>query len=106
VGRGESRVLPARLAWSDNHSNDNMVLVQWQDDARSFELVVVNLAPHRSQCFAPVSTRGLAAGSWRMTDLLGHEAYERNGQEMAVRGLYLDVPPHAAQLFRFERADR
>lgn len=103
VGRGEGRVLPTRRAWSDNRSDESMVLAQWQDDERRFELVVVNLAPHRSQCYAPLSVRGLAAGSWRMTDRLGHEAYERDGEEMSARGLYLDVPPHAAQLFQFER---
>ena len=103
VGRGEGRVLPTHRAWSDNRSDESMVLAQWQDDERRFELVVVNLAPYRSQCYAPLSARGLAAGSWRMTDLLGHEAYERNGEEMSARGLYLDVPPHAAQLFHFER---
>lgn len=103
VGRGVGRVLPTRRAWSDNRSDESMVLAQWQEDERRFELVVVNLATHRSQCYAPVSARGLAACSWRMSDILGDETYERSGAEMSERGLYLDVPPHAAQLFRFER---
>jgi glycosidase len=106
AGRGEGRVLRTRRAWSDNRSDESMVLVQWQgDDERRFDLVVVNLGPHRSQCYAPISARGLARGSWRMTDLLGSERYERDGAETSARGLYLDVPPHAAQVFRFERID-
>jgi hypothetical protein len=104
AGRGEGRVLRTRRAWSDNRSDESMVVVQWQgDDERRFDLVVVNLGPHRSQCYAPISARGLALGSWRMADLLGSERYERDGAETSERGLYLDVPPHAAQVFRFER---
>ena len=37
-----------------------------------------------------------------MTDLLGTERYERVGSDIAQQGLYLDLPPHGAQLFHFE----
>jgi uncharacterized protein YcgL (UPF0745 family) len=37
-----------------------------------------------------------------MKDLLGQEAYKRSGDDLQSQGLYLDVPPHAAQLFHFE----
>ena len=62
----------------------------------------MNLAPHRSQCYVPVSVPELAGHNWTLRDLLGTETYERFGDDLAHQGLYLDVPGHGAQLFHFE----
>ena len=76
--------------------------MQWQRQAPEFDLVVVNLAPHRSQCYAPLSIEHLAAHNWEMKDLLGEERYQRSGDDLQSQGLYLDLPAHGAQLFHFE----
>jgi len=102
IGRGDGHVLNPREAAPGNASARNFVLVQWQTPLPEFDLVVANLAPHRSQCFAPLSARGLAGCDWALKDLLGIEEYARSGAELARQGLYLDVPPNAAQLFHFE----
>ena len=64
--------------------------------------MVVNLAGARSQCYVPLSVPELAEHHWTMTDLLGAERYERVGSDIAQQGLYLDLPPYGAQLFRFQ----
>jgi hypothetical protein len=102
VGRGRGVILTPRPAWAGNPTAQNMVLVQWQASPPDFSLAVVNLAPHRSQCYAPLNPEGLADQNWRLTDLLGCEEYRRSGTELARGGLYLDVPGHAAQLFDFK----
>ncbi len=102
VGRGSSGVLAPRSAWAGNDTARNFVIVQWQDRAPRFDLVVVNLAPHRSQCYAPLTIESLAAHNWAMKDLLGQEFYKRSGDDLHNQGLYLDLPPHGAQLFHFE----
>jgi glycosidase len=66
---------------------------------REFDLVAVNLAPHRSQCYVPLKIPDLAAFNWSMRDLLGTEAYERFGSDLEAQGLYLDLPEHGAQIF-------
>lgn len=101
VGRGTDRILTPRRAWADNPTSDNIIVIQWQLHSQEFELVVVNLAPHRSQCYVPLQVEKIASCDWRMCDLLGEECYERYGQDLA-QGLYLDLPAHAAQLFRFQ----
>jgi glycosidase len=105
IGRGDCDLVAAAPAWEGNGSHDAFTLLQWQrgDDDGAFDLVVVNHRDHRAQCWAQLSARGLGGGSWQLHDLLGHERYERSGDELASRGLYLDVAPHAAQLFRFRR---
>jgi hypothetical protein len=101
VGQGDAQILPPRAAWQDNPTSRNFVLVQWQGRPRGFDLVVVNLAPHRSQCYAPLSAAPLPDYDWTMRDLLGTERYSRHGADLKRDGLYLDLPAHGAQLFQF-----
>ena len=37
-----------------------------------------------------------------MADLLSDEQHERYGDDLEKQGLYLDLPPHGAQLFHFQ----
>ena len=102
VGHGKGELLKPRAAWPDNPTAQNFVIVQWQSRARGFEVVVVNLAPHRSQCYAPLTVQHLATHNWAMKDLLGQEFYKRSGDDLQNQGLYLDLPAHGAQLFQFK----
>jgi hypothetical protein len=102
VGRGMGEVLAPRPAWPDNPTARNFAIVQWQSQPPAFDLVVVNFAPHRSQGYAPLTVPGLAAHHWLMKDLLGDEQYKRAGSDLESQGLYLDLPAHGAQVFRFE----
>ena len=102
VGQGEFQVLAPRAAWPGNPTSENFIIVQWQAAAPDFDLVVVNLAAHRSQCYAPLSVAKLAEHNWALRDRLSPESYERFGADLASQGLYLDLPAHGAQLFHFE----
>jgi hypothetical protein len=102
VGQGRGELSKPRAAWPDNLTAQNLIIVQWQRQAPTFDLVAVNLAPHRSQCYAPLSLEHLAAHNWAMKDLLGQEQYQRSGDDLQNQGLYLDLPAHGAQLFHFE----
>jgi hypothetical protein len=92
VGQGRGELSKPRAAWPGNSTAQNFVIVQWQKQAPEFDLVVVNLAPDRSQCYAPLSLEGLAAHNWAMTDLLGEERFKRSGDDLQNQGLYLDQP--------------
>jgi hypothetical protein len=104
VGCGEGRVLPPRPAWPGNPSGQNFMVVQWQISPPDFDVVVVNLARHRSQCYAPLTVPGLAEFNWSMRDRLGTESYVRVGSDLEAQGLYLDLPAHGSQLFHFAPA--
>lgn len=101
VGEGRARLLRPRAAWPDNQTWRNFVIVQWQTVPDEFDLVVVNLVPHRGQCYVPLNIPNLAAHHWSMRDRMGTERYLRVGSDLERQGLYLDVPPYAAQLFHF-----
>jgi hypothetical protein len=105
IGRGEWHLLETKAAWSENTSHYAFTIVQWQTpgDAAHFDLVVINHADHRAQCRATLTAQGLRQGTWSLADALSHEHYMRDGDELADDGLFLDVGPHAAQLFRCAR---
>jgi hypothetical protein len=102
VGQGRAELLRPRAAWPENPTAQNFIIVQWQSRAPEFDLVVANLAPHRSQCYAPLSIEHLRTHNWVLKDLLGKEVHKRSGDDLHNQGLYLDLPADGAQLFHFE----
>lgn len=101
VGKGSSRLLRPSSAWPGNPTHRNFVIIQWQATGPEFDLVVVNLASHRSQGYAPIAGQNLAGNNWSLRDLLGTEKHQRVGDDLAREGLYLDLPAHGAQVFHF-----
>jgi hypothetical protein len=102
VGRGSAELLRPNSAWADNPTEKNFVIIQWRTQPPDFDLVVVNLAPHRSQCYAPLSVPDLSVCDWNLRDVLGTERFVRHGEELKSKGLYLDLPAHGSQLFHFQ----
>lgn len=102
VGRGQATLVAPRPAWPGNPTGQNFVLVLWPSQPDAFALVTVNLAAHRSQCYAPIAFAGLADRNWAMRDLLSDECFERFGNDLQTQGLYLDLPAHGAQIFHFQ----
>jgi hypothetical protein len=102
VGRGQVELLKPNPAWQGNPTAQNYVIMQWRSQGPAFDLVVVNLAPHRSQCWTRLTVPGLAEHDWFMKDLAGTEQYHRTGAELQSKGLYLDLSAHGAQLFHFQ----
>jgi hypothetical protein len=102
VGQGRGQILAPRPAWDGNPTHQNFIVVQWPGNGLEFDLVVVNLAWHPGQCYAPLTVAGLAERHWALRDLLSDQSFERVGSDLAQQGLYLDLPGLGAQLFRFE----
>ena len=102
VGQGAGQILAPHPAWDGNPTHQNFIVVQWQGNGPEFDLVVVNLAWHASQCYVPLPVVGLAERNWAMRDLLSGERYERVGSDLAQQGLYLELPGYGAQMFHFE----
>ena len=50
----------------------------------------------------PAAVRGSRRRRWRLTDLMGDATYDREGDELQRRGLYLDVPGWQAHVFALQ----
>jgi WD40 repeat protein len=96
---GEWRLLEPREAWSGNSSYQNFVAYSWiRGD--EYRLVIVNIAPDKSQCHLPVGFPALAGEIWELRDMLSDRQYPRSGEELQSPGLYLDLEGYDYHLFR------
>jgi hypothetical protein len=105
VGRGEAQILET-TGWEGNDTNLAITAVQWQryGEVKAFDLVVVSNSKERVQGNIKITAQGVKNGTWLLQDRLSPERWERDGDDLASHGLYVDLPPHAAQLFSFSRA--
>lgn len=99
IRNGRWQLLDCVAAWDGNRSNDAFIASGWDDVDGERLVVAVNYAPHHSQCYVRLPFDGLANRKWRLADLLGEDRYDRDGDDLLVRGLYLDVRPWGAAVF-------
>jgi hypothetical protein len=86
--------------WPENTSWMNMAAWCWQKD-QEICLIVVNLSDTRSQARVHLTGVNLAGMMVKMTDIMKNEIYEREGNEMAEIGLYVDLEPWAYHVLAF-----
>jgi glycosidase len=96
---GDWRLLDCAPAWEGNWTSGCFLAWCWQGPDEERLLVTVNYAPNQSQCYVRFSFPELAGRKVRLRDLMGSAVYDREGDELASRGLYLDVAPWASHVF-------
>jgi hypothetical protein len=101
VRSGQWQLLECVPAWDGNGSSDAFIAFVWQNPAGEPLLVAVNYAPHQSQCHVHLPFSNLG-GQLRFRDLLSTASYERDGNELQSRGLYLDLAPWQYHVFEMK----
>jgi glycosidase len=86
-------------AWEGNGSWDSFLAFAWEDSKGSRTLVAVNYAPHNSQCYVHIPFSEMAGKSVLFRDMISPVVYERNGCDLVVKGMYLDMPPWGYHVF-------
>jgi glycosidase len=99
VRNGRWQLLECAPAWSANDSCNDCLAWIWQSAKEEKLLIAVNYAAHQSQCFVRLPLAELGGRKCRLVDLLGTARYERDGDDLLARGLYLDVPGWTAHAF-------
>jgi glycosidase len=103
VRDGQWQVLDCAPAWEGNWTWEGFLAFAWQGSDGEWLLVTVNYAPNQSQCYVRLPFTDLGRGRWRFADVLGDATYDREGNDLEARGLYLDVPPWHAHVFALRR---
>ncbi len=78
--------------WPDNPSFQNLVAWSWIKD-NDRRLIVVNLSDRAVQARVQVPWEEIRGVTWRLTDVLSDSSYDRDGDEMASPGLYVELGP-------------
>jgi len=103
IRNGQWQLLECVPAWEGNWTWDCFVAFAWQGAGGERLLVAVNYAPNQSQCYIRLPFTDLGNGHWRLKDLLGDAQYDRDGNDLQSRGLYLDMPPWQKHIFTMTR---
>jgi hypothetical protein len=103
VRRGDWSLLECSAAWEGNWTWDCFLAFAWHVAGEDRLLAAVNYAGNQSQCYVRLPFTELADGRWRLTDLIADAVYDRDGDDLQRRGLYLDLPPWRASVFSLQR---
>jgi hypothetical protein len=103
VRDGPWRLLECVPAWDGNWTNDCFIACLWEAGEDRRRIVAVNYAGNRSQCYVRLPLSGLSERAVRLKDLMGSAIYDRDGKDLASRGLYLDLPPWGYHVFELTR---
>ena len=103
VREGRWQLLECAPAWEGNWTWDCFLAFAWQGPADERLLAAANYAPNQSQCYVRLPFADLVSCQWRLHDLLGDATYDREGNDLEARGLYLDMTPWQRSVFSLTR---
>jgi Alpha amylase, catalytic domain len=99
---GQWQLLECAAAWDGNWTWDCFLAFGWQDTGGERLLVVVNYAANQSQCYVRLPFSDLGGKQLRLRDELGDAVYDRDGNDLQSRGLYVDAAPWQSSVFSVE----
>ena len=100
VRDGDWQLISCNSAWDGNWTWESYIAFSWTDAQGERRLIAVNYSDHQSQCYAALPWPGLGDRIWRFQDQMGTAVYDRQGDEISDRGLYLDLPPWGYHFFK------
>ena len=92
VRDGQWRLLDCVPAWDGNWTSDCFIAWCWQGGDGQRRLIAVNYAGNQSQCYVRLPFSDLTGRTVRLKDLMGPASFDRDGNDLISRGLYLDLP--------------
>jgi glycosidase len=101
---GSWQLLESQSAWDGNWTNDCFIAFGWQAAGQSPLVVAVNYAPNQSQCNIRLQIADVAGKQWCLQDQLSGQCYHWSGDDLAARGLFVDLAPWNASVFSLTEA--
>lgn len=99
---GHWSLLECVPTWAGNPTADNFIAFRWESPKQPWLLVAVNYSPQQSQCFVRLPFPEIAQSALRLQDLLGPAVFDRPGDDLLARGLFLDMPPWGCHVFEVQ----
>jgi hypothetical protein len=104
VRDGQWGLLECVSGWDGNWTWDNFIAWSWEGPGGQRRLIAVNYAGNQGQCYVRLPFADLAGRAVRLKDLMSPAVYERDGNDLLARGLYLDLPPWGRHVFELSSA--
>ena len=104
--QGNWQLLECAAAWAGNWTSDCFVCYALYGGDSSPLIVAINYAPNQSQCYLQIPFTEIEGKTLKLRDLMGQAVYDRRGDEISARGMYLDLPPWGYHVFELTTEDR
>jgi hypothetical protein len=102
VHDGHWELADTQPAWSGNDTCGQFIAYTWERNGQR-TLVAVNYAPQHGQCYVRLPYSDLSGKTVELRDRINPNfSYTRQGDDLAHKGLYLDVPPWRPHVFDVE----
>jgi hypothetical protein len=105
VRDGQWQLLDCRPTWEGSTTAQRFVAFGWEERDGRRLLAAVNYGPAPGQCFVRLGWPDLPGRQYALRDLLGEARYTRDGDDLARRGLYLDLPEWGCHVFEVTAAE-
>jgi glycosidase len=99
VRQGRWSLHACRPAWDGNTTVDQFLAFGWEPGPEPRLLAALNFGALRGQCYVEMALPELRGKRVVLRDLFSAAQYERDGDELIARGLYLDLAPWGYHLF-------
>ena len=96
---GRWSLLECVPVWHDNRTSDNFIAFRWERNQHEWLCAVVNYSPQQSQSFVRMPFPELVGRTVRFQDLLSPDYYDRPGDDLLRRGLFVDIPAWGYHVF-------
>ena len=103
VRDGHWQLLECVPAWEGNWTWDCFVAFAWQGPDGDRLLVAVNYASNQSQCYVRLPVGGPRWQSVATQDQMNSAVYDRDGDDLQSRGLFLDMSPWQTAVFSWTK---
>ena len=99
VREGNWQLLECVPAWEGNFTWNNFIAFTWEGKDERLLLIIVNYASEQGQCYILLPFESLRGEKYRLQDLMSDISYDRLGDKLISRGLYLDLPAWGYHIF-------
>jgi glycosidase len=96
---GRWSLLDCQAAWNGNPTWLSFIAFTWDGPAGERLLTAVNYGPSQGQCYVGLAFPDLRGRRFVFADRMSAARFERNGDDLAARGLYLDMPAWGYYVF-------
>jgi hypothetical protein len=100
---GRWKLLECFPAWEGNSTVDQFISFLWEKDEKARLLITVNYGPTQAQCYVRLHLPDLHGSRFMLSDLMNQTEYEREGNELALQGLYLDLRAWGYHVFEMRK---
>jgi hypothetical protein len=96
---GSWRMLAPSPAWEGNRTWDGFIGYLWQGADGKHWLAAINYSPHQGQAYMNIPLPAVGGQVVQLRDWFSPAVYDRLGDELLEKGLYLDLPEWGYHLF-------